>query len=155
MQVFQMFSYVCWKWFHLNVCNGYTCGFQVFPGVSHVCCQYFNCFGRMVQMFPLDVVKVDMGVAYIALIGTICCSRLLRLLGPLHVHGCGGGRCERDTVWTQMEMKRCKTRSGAGPHMKQRSRRAARASERWPPFGRPGASLSHIINISTFYFLPI
>jgi hypothetical protein len=36
MQVFQMFSYVCCKWFHLNVCNGYTRGFQVFSGVSQV-----------------------------------------------------------------------------------------------------------------------
>ena len=37
-----------------------------FPGVSDVCCKRFNCFENMLQVFHLDVAKVDLGVPYVA-----------------------------------------------------------------------------------------
>jgi hypothetical protein len=47
---------------HLNVCNGYTRVYKFFwcfISVLNICCKYFNCFGRMLQVFHLDVAKVD------------------------------------------------------------------------------------------------
>jgi hypothetical protein len=38
-----------------------------FSGVSNICCKCFNCFGRMLRVFHLDVVKVDLGVTHIAM----------------------------------------------------------------------------------------
>jgi hypothetical protein len=31
-----------------------------FPRVSDVCCRCFNCFRRILHMFPLDIAKVDL-----------------------------------------------------------------------------------------------
>jgi hypothetical protein len=65
MQVFQVFLYICCKCFILMftyICNGYTCIFKFFlcfASVSDVCCKCFSCFGRMLQVFYLDVAKVD------------------------------------------------------------------------------------------------
>jgi hypothetical protein len=38
-------------------CNGYTCVFLVFQ--TYVC-KCFNCFRRILQMFPQDISKVDL-----------------------------------------------------------------------------------------------
>jgi hypothetical protein len=60
-------SYVCYKcfiWMLHTFCNGYKC---------------FSCFRRMLQLFDLDVVKIDLGVAHVA-VGPICNSCLLPLL---------------------------------------------------------------------------
>jgi hypothetical protein len=61
MEVFQMFSYVCCKWFHPNVCNSYTRGFQVFQLFSQVFQAYVasvfkvfrKCFMHMLQVFRM------------------------------------------------------------------------------------------------------
>ena len=53
------------------------------------CCIYFAmatnmfswCFRRMLQVFHLDVAKIDLSVAHVA-VGLICNSHLLQLLGP-------------------------------------------------------------------------
>jgi hypothetical protein len=37
-------------------CNGYT----YLPGISDVCCKCFNSFERRLQVFHLDIVKVDL-----------------------------------------------------------------------------------------------
>jgi hypothetical protein len=47
-----------------------------FLGVSDVCCKCLNCFGRMLQVGHLDVAKVDLGVAHVA-VGPICSSHML------------------------------------------------------------------------------
>jgi hypothetical protein len=63
MQVLKMFSYVYCKCFHLDVCNGYTRCFKFFwyfASVSEVCCKCCNCFRHMLQVFHLDVAKVDL-----------------------------------------------------------------------------------------------
>jgi hypothetical protein len=59
-------------------CNGYK---HVFSGVSDVCCKCFKYFKRMLQVFYLDVAKVDIGVAHFA-VGPICSNHQLQLLGP-------------------------------------------------------------------------
>ena len=65
-------------------CNGYTRVFLVF---LDVCCKCFNCFGRMLQMFHLDVVYL--------VLHTICRIRLLQLVGlPACAWGLEGV-CER------------------------------------------------------------
>jgi hypothetical protein len=55
MQMFQVFSYVCCKCFILMfayVCNDYTRVFKLFL-------VFCKCFRRMLQVFQLDVAKVD------------------------------------------------------------------------------------------------
>jgi hypothetical protein len=46
------------------------------PGVSYVCCKCFNCFGHMLQVFHLDITKVNLRVAHVTL-RPIGSSRLL------------------------------------------------------------------------------
>jgi hypothetical protein len=107
--VFQIFRYVCCKWFHLNVCNvgnGYTRGFQVFL-------VYCKCFRRMLQVFQLFQ-------TYVANVFSRCCkskygcctycsgSHLLQLLGLPACAWVWKGR-ERDTVRAQIETKHRKT----------------------------------------------
>jgi len=46
--------------FHLNVAYVLQWLHTSFPRVSDVCCKYFNYFRRVLQMFPLDVAKVDL-----------------------------------------------------------------------------------------------
>jgi hypothetical protein len=44
------------------VCNGYTRVFKFFwcfANVLDVCCKCFSCFGYMLQVFYLNVTKVD------------------------------------------------------------------------------------------------
>ena len=74
-----MFSYVCCKYFHLDVCNGYTRGFKFFL-------VFYKCFRRMLQVFQLFWM-------YVANVFSRCCkskygcctccsgSHLLQLLG--------------------------------------------------------------------------
>ena len=53
-------SHICCKcfiWMLRMFCNGYT---RLFPGVSDVCCKCFNCFGRMLQVFHLDIAKANL-----------------------------------------------------------------------------------------------
>jgi hypothetical protein len=46
--------------FHANVAYVLQWLHTCFPHVSDICCKCFNCFGHMLQMFPLDVEKVDL-----------------------------------------------------------------------------------------------
>jgi hypothetical protein len=77
------------------------------PVILYVCCKCFNCFGHMLQVFHLDVAKVDLKVAHVTLrpIGSS------QLLARLHAHGCGGGATMR-----ARDMKRC------GPPCRYRTR---------------------------------
>jgi hypothetical protein len=64
MQVSQVFLYVCCKCFILMfayVYNGYTRVFKSFCvlQVFHVCCKCFSYLGRMLQVFHLNVAKID------------------------------------------------------------------------------------------------
>jgi hypothetical protein len=52
----------------------------VFASVSDACFEYFNYFVRMLQVFHLDILKVDQSVVHVAVWAT-CCSSLLQLLG--------------------------------------------------------------------------
>jgi hypothetical protein len=49
------FSHICYKCFHLDVAYVLQWVQTCFPRVLDVCCKCFNCFGRMLQMFPLDI----------------------------------------------------------------------------------------------------
>jgi hypothetical protein len=65
-----------------------------FPRVSDACCKCFNYFGCMLQMFPLDSVKVDLVLHMLQWTPSatiVCCSCCTRL----HVRGCGGGTSGR------------------------------------------------------------
>jgi hypothetical protein len=97
-----------------------------FSCVSDGCCKCFNYYGCMLQMFPLDVAKVDLVFAHVV-VDTICSSRLLQLLSP---PACtwvwrGRERQARETVQAQNETERRgtrnghETRGGVGPHVKQ------------------------------------
>ena len=44
--------------------------------VSSVCSICFNCFIRILQVFHLDVAKVDQNVAYAAMVVYLCCKLL-------------------------------------------------------------------------------
>jgi hypothetical protein len=44
------------------------------------CCNvYFNCFRGMLQVFRMDVAKVDRDVAYVAMAMPSCCKRLFQM----------------------------------------------------------------------------
>ena len=56
-------SYVCCKcliWMLHTFAMAFKCFFRCFASVSEVCCKCFNCFGRMLQVFNLDVAKADL-----------------------------------------------------------------------------------------------
>jgi hypothetical protein len=83
--VLLMFHTLCSKCFirMLHMFSTY-----VFPRVLDVCCKCFNCFESMLQMFPLDVAKVDLVLHMLQLqqqpafaAGPACIAR-----------GCGGAR---------------------------------------------------------------
>jgi len=107
MQVFQMFSYVCCKYFYLDVCNGYTRGFKFFL-------VFYKCFRRMLQVFQLfrtyvanvfsRCCKSRSSVAHVAM-WPIYSSCLLQLLGPPACTWVWRG-CEQETVPTQIETER-------------------------------------------------
>jgi hypothetical protein len=66
-------SYVCYEcfiWMLHTFCNGYKC---------------FNCFGHMLQVFYLDITKVDLGVAHYS-----CWPACMRV-GVEGCHGVGTG----------------------------------------------------------------
>jgi hypothetical protein len=84
-------------------CNGCT-------RVSYVCCKRFNCFGRMLQIFSLNVTKVDLVLHMLRwnpfAAAVYYCSYWVRL----HTRGCGedtSGRCGKSC-------QRRSTRSGMG-----------------------------------------
>jgi len=63
--------------FHLDVAYVLQWLHKCFLVCSHVCCKYFKYFGRMLQMFPLDVVKVDLVLHMLQLTPSaapVCCS---------------------------------------------------------------------------------
>jgi hypothetical protein len=59
--VFERFSvasnvcFMCFVWMLHIFCNGYTCFF----GVSDICCKCFSYFGHILQVFYLNITKVD------------------------------------------------------------------------------------------------
>jgi hypothetical protein len=65
--VLHMFSsgcYICFTYmlqvFYLDGAYILQLLHMCFPRVSDICCKCFNYFGRMLQMFSLDVIKVDL-----------------------------------------------------------------------------------------------
>jgi hypothetical protein len=63
-----------------------------FLGVLQVfqtlCCRYFSCFGRILQVFHLDVAKVDRMLHMLnGSMGPTCRSHLLQLLGRCRAGG--------------------------------------------------------------------
>jgi hypothetical protein len=47
--------------------------------VANVCFKYFKCLRGMLQVFHLDIAKVDPNVAYVVMIIYICCKRLFKM----------------------------------------------------------------------------
>jgi hypothetical protein len=64
-RMFQVFSCVCCKCFHLDVAmfamvrQVFLSFFWCFASVSDVCCKYFRCFRCMSQVFHLNIANVD------------------------------------------------------------------------------------------------
>jgi hypothetical protein len=75
---------ICFKYFIRMLQSGYCIYFamaiNVFSGVSDVCCKCFNCFERMLQVLHLDITKVNLSVAHVAM-GPICSNHFEQLLG--------------------------------------------------------------------------
>jgi hypothetical protein len=112
-----MFSHICCKCFHLDVVYVLQLLHTCFPRVLDVCCKYFNCFERMLQMLPIDVPKVDLLLHMLQWILSATAAR------PAYIHvGVEGARAvARETVQVQIEterawdMKRRGTRSDVEP----------------------------------------
>jgi hypothetical protein len=102
------------KWFHLNVCNGYTRGFQVFSGISQVFQTYVASVLTILDVcckcFSLYVAKVS-GVTHVA-VGPICSNRPAIAASACMRVGEEGARAE--TMWAQIETERRGTWSGHG-----------------------------------------
>jgi hypothetical protein len=50
----------------------FKCFSSVFASVSDVCCKYFSCSWHILHVFYLDVVKVDLDVAHVAMVIHVC-----------------------------------------------------------------------------------
>jgi hypothetical protein len=59
-------------------CNDFLSFFMCFANVLDVCCKYFICFTHMLQVFYLDIIKVDLMLHMLLWDPP---SRLLQLLG--------------------------------------------------------------------------
>jgi hypothetical protein len=44
--------------------------------IASVCFKCFICFRDMLQVFHMDVAKLDRDVAYVAMVVHVCCKRL-------------------------------------------------------------------------------
>jgi hypothetical protein len=99
--------------------------FWCFASVSDVCCKCFNYFGRILQMFPLDVTKVDLVLHMLQWDPSAAgISRLVQLLGlPAcawvwrDASGIPRGRRSR---WSGAGHGAGVGHNGVGPHVKQR-----------------------------------
>ena len=47
--------------------------------VANVCFECFIYFGHMLQVFHLDVVKIDLDVAYVAIAIHVCCKCIFQM----------------------------------------------------------------------------
>jgi hypothetical protein len=56
--------------------------------VANICFECFRCFKGMLQLFYIDVAKVDWDVAYVAIVVHVCCKGLLPMF-----HLCLSGCC--------------------------------------------------------------
>jgi hypothetical protein len=75
-------------------CNGFFKRFSdVFTSVLDVCCKRFNCFERMLQMFQLNVSKVDQ-MLHLPPLAFYCLARclLFSMLVMFRRHGPAWGR---------------------------------------------------------------
>jgi hypothetical protein len=87
--VLSRFPDVCLQVFHLNVAYVFTrmkC-FQVFffSNVSYACFECFSCFVRMLQVFHLDVSKVDLVLLLVFQMHVLCVSSAFKhMLQVLH-----------------------------------------------------------------------
>jgi hypothetical protein len=61
-----------------------------FPRVLDVRCKCFNCFRRMLQMFHLNIIKVDL-VLHILQLDPSAVTACYSCWTCLHARGCGGG----------------------------------------------------------------
>ena len=108
--------------FHTFVANILSGCYVCFAMATHV---FSSCFRRMLQVFHIDVAKVDLGVAHVA-VGLIC-TWVWR-----GCHGAGAGHEAHAAPWCRRGTRsaaghgaghetRCehRTRSGTGPYMKQ------------------------------------
>jgi hypothetical protein len=75
-QVLQLFSDVCFKCF---ICLLKNIWMLHNMHVSSVCFKCFRCFIRMFQVFHLDVAKVDLDAAYVAMAIHACFKRTFYL----------------------------------------------------------------------------
>jgi hypothetical protein len=50
-----------------------------FPYVANVCFRCFSRFKGMLQLFLMDVAKVDWDVAYVASVSETCCKRMFKM----------------------------------------------------------------------------
>jgi hypothetical protein len=83
--------------------QGYTCMFQVYvlnvSSISDVCCNSFiwmlhihaccnlsfKCFIRMLQVFHLDVAKVNLDVVYTCMLQSVCFKYFIHMLQVFHL----------------------------------------------------------------------
>jgi hypothetical protein len=112
--------------FHLNVsyfCSGYTC----FPDILDVCCKCFDNFGRMLQVFYLDITKVDLVCSGTCCSGTHLSQQPAAAARPTCMHvGVEGARAAGagngagvDKTRHRVGTRRHEKQSSVGPHMKQ------------------------------------
>jgi hypothetical protein len=56
------------------------------PYVANVCFKCFRYFRGMLQVFRMDVAKVDREVAYVASVSDACCKRLFEMFHLFHTY---------------------------------------------------------------------
>jgi hypothetical protein len=81
----------------------FKCFSSVFASVSDVCCKYFSCSWHILHVFYLDVVKVDLDVAHVAMVIHVCfkCMFQIFLLFQTYVASVLSGCCSDYTHISQ------------------------------------------------------
>jgi hypothetical protein len=67
---------------------GSVCLTAMFLLKAHVASIYFECFRGMLQVFLMDVVKVDRNVAYVTIVVQVCCKGLLPMFHMCFLDAC-------------------------------------------------------------------
>ena len=105
------------------VCNGFSRVSKCFASISDACYKYFSCFVRILQVFCLNVLKIDWDVEHIACdhpATTTCCS----CLGTVYARGGAEG-------WSTFRQRAREARgdSGRGTGVPTRQAQGARATQ--------------------------
>ena len=71
-------SNVCFKCFIMLL--------HMFAMALYACFKYFRCFRLVLQVFHLDVAKIDLDIAYVVMTKYACCKPMFQVFQVFHTY---------------------------------------------------------------------